>query len=101
MSKLALIIGVGPGISIAFAKRLALADYRVALASRNLEKLASIADSLPGGADIFQVDAGNNDSIVALFNAFDAKYGGRAPDVVLYNPSGSAPSTTTVSGEIP
>lgn len=81
--KSALIIGAGPGISLAFGKKLAESGYKVCLASRNLEKLQLLATSI--GADAVTVDCSSNDSIVALFEAFDKKFG--TPDVVLYNPS--------------
>jgi short-subunit dehydrogenase len=38
-NKVALIIGAGPGISLAFAKQLIASGYTVALASRDLDKL--------------------------------------------------------------
>jgi NAD(P)-dependent dehydrogenase (short-subunit alcohol dehydrogenase family) len=96
MSKLALIIGaglfyhrsyrfeifLGPGISIQFGKRLAASGYRVAVASRSLEKLTALAQSI--GATPFTVDCASTDSVVGLFTDVETQMGG-PPDVVLYN----------------
>ena len=45
-NKVALIIGAGPGISAAFARELVTAGYTVALASRDMEKLKPLAESI-------------------------------------------------------
>lgn len=57
------------------------------MASRSLEKLAALAETVPGGAEIFQVDCARNESIVSLFQQFDAKFENQPPSVVLYNAS--------------
>lgn len=92
--KLALIIGAGPGISGQFGVKLGAAGYKVLLASRSAEKLASVAALIPD-SEILEVDCGDNASIVKLFTTVDEKFGGQAPDVVLYNPSGG----NTASGD--
>jgi NAD(P)-dependent dehydrogenase (short-subunit alcohol dehydrogenase family) len=84
MSKpVALIVGAGPGISLAFAKALVGGGYEVGLAARNIEKLRPLAESV--GAVPFTADASSADSIVQLFHAVDRALG--APEVVLFNPS--------------
>jgi NAD(P)-dependent dehydrogenase (short-subunit alcohol dehydrogenase family) len=84
MSKpVALIVGAGPGISLAFAEALVGAGYAVGMASRNLDKLRPLAASV--GAIPFTVDASSADSIVRLFSSADQALG--VPDVVLFNPS--------------
>lgn len=84
MSKpVALIVGAGPGISLAFAEALVEAGYAVGMASRNLEKLRPLAASV--GAIPFMADASSADSIPRLFSSVDQSLG--APDVVLFNPS--------------
>jgi len=79
----ALIIGAGPGISGAFAAALVAADYRVALASRDLARLQPLATAI--GAAAFAVDAGSPDSLRSLFRSVEDTLG--APDIVLFNPS--------------
>src|ERR1700690_2796961 len=84
MSKpVAVIVGAGPGISLAFAEALVGAGYQVGLAARNIEKLRPLAESV--GAVPFTADASSRESIVQLFLAVDQALG--APDVVLFNPS--------------
>src|ERR1022692_3999248 len=69
MSKpVALIVGAGPGISLAFAEALVGAGYQVGLAARNIEKLRPLAESV--GAVPFTADASSADSIIQLFLAF-------------------------------
>jgi NAD(P)-dependent dehydrogenase (short-subunit alcohol dehydrogenase family) len=57
-------------------------NNRVAVASRNLEKLSPLAASI--SAEPFIVDCASNDSIVELFKNVEASFGD-APEVVLYN----------------
>ncbi len=84
MSKpVALIVGAGPGISLAFATSLMGAGYDVALAARTKEKLRPLAESI--GALPFVADASSPESIVQLFLAVDQALG--VPEVVLFNPS--------------
>jgi NAD(P)-dependent dehydrogenase (short-subunit alcohol dehydrogenase family) len=84
MSKpVALIVGAGPGISLAFAEALVAAGYQVGLAARNMEKLRPLAES--AGAVPFTADASSSESIVQLFLAVDRAMG--APEVVLFHPS--------------
>lgn len=82
-NRLALIIGAGPGISGAFAKELVQAGYTVALASRDMDKLKPLAQSI--GAHAFKVDANSIEDIQKLFYFVENAWG--EPEVVLYNPS--------------
>jgi len=79
----ALIVGAGPGISLAFSEALVKSGYAVGMASRNLENLRPLAESV--GASPFTVDASSADSIVRLFSSVDQALG--IPEVVLFNPS--------------
>lgn len=84
MSKpVALIVGMGPGISGAFATSLVAAGYTVAVAARDLRRLQPLATTLD--AMPFAVDAAQPASIVRLFDEVERTLG--APQVVLYNPS--------------
>ena len=79
----ALVVGAGPGIGGAFAAGLVARGYRVAVASRNADKLAPLAASL--GAHPYVADAARTASLVDLFAAVEVDLG--APEVVLFNPS--------------
>jgi NAD(P)-dependent dehydrogenase (short-subunit alcohol dehydrogenase family) len=81
--KVALIVGAGPGISAAFGEALVADGYQVALASRNVGKLSSLAASM--SAKAFEVDASSPGSVARLFKKVDGTLG--EPEVVLFNPS--------------
>jgi NAD(P)-dependent dehydrogenase (short-subunit alcohol dehydrogenase family) len=79
----ALIIGAGAGLSASLARKLAAAGWDVALAARDVAKLATLATET--GASRHACDAVDPGSVAALFEALDAA--GRAPSLVVYNPS--------------
>jgi NAD(P)-dependent dehydrogenase (short-subunit alcohol dehydrogenase family) len=79
----ALIVGAGPGISASVARALKSAGLEVALAARNVEKLAPLAAEI--GAATFAADAADPDAVARLFDQAEAKIG--TPDLVVYNPS--------------
>jgi NAD(P)-dependent dehydrogenase (short-subunit alcohol dehydrogenase family) len=79
----ALIVGAGPGISASLARLLRSAGLTVALAARNVDKLAPLAAEI--GAATFAADAADPDAVAQLFDQADAKIG--VPDLVVYNPS--------------
>jgi NAD(P)-dependent dehydrogenase (short-subunit alcohol dehydrogenase family) len=83
MTKTALIVGTGSGISAAFARALAGDGYRVALAARKVDKLAALAGQI--GALTIAADATQADSVAQLFAEVDGRLG--RLDVVLYNAS--------------
>lgn len=83
MSKAALIVGAGSGISAAFARALARDDYKVALSARNTDKLAGLAKET--GAVVIGADATKADAVKALFAEADRILG--KLDVVLFNAS--------------
>jgi len=83
MTKNALIVGTGSGISAAFARALASDGYRVALAARGADKLAALAKET--GALAIAADATQADSVARLFAEVDRAFG--RLDVVLYNAS--------------
>jgi NAD(P)-dependent dehydrogenase (short-subunit alcohol dehydrogenase family) len=83
----ALIVGAGDGLSASLARLLTRdGGMRVALAARNVEKLARLRDELGGGAFAFPCDAAEPDQVDDLF-AQVAEAFGAPPDVVVYNPS--------------
>jgi NAD(P)-dependent dehydrogenase (short-subunit alcohol dehydrogenase family) len=83
MTKTALIVGAGAGISAAFARALAEDGWRVALAARGVDKLAALAGEI--GALTIPADATRPDSVAQLFTEIDARLG--RLDAVLYNAS--------------
>ncbi len=83
MTKTALIVGAGSGISAAFARALARDGYRVALSARNTDKLAGLAREV--SALTFAADATKPDAVKTLFAEVDSALG--PLDVVLFNAS--------------
>ena len=75
----ALIVGAGPGLSTSFARALAGAGHRVALAARNTAKLAGLAAEI--GASVHDCDATDPAAVAALFAAVPD------PEIVLFNAS--------------
>ena len=84
--KSALIVGAGPGLSAAIARKLSSAGWRVALAARDVGKLAATAAEI--GGEAFACDASSRDDVGQLFATFGSHFG--APDAVVYNPSARA-----------
>jgi NAD(P)-dependent dehydrogenase (short-subunit alcohol dehydrogenase family) len=83
MTKTALIVGTGSGISAAFARALAADGYRVALAARRIDKLSALSGEID--ALTIAVDATQADTVARLFADVDRQLG--RLDVVLYNAS--------------
>ena len=83
MTKSALIVGAGPGLSASLARLCAKDGMKVAIAARDIGKLAGLASET--GAELHQCDAGDIDSVAALFKATDKTIG--TPNLVVYNPS--------------
>jgi NADP-dependent 3-hydroxy acid dehydrogenase YdfG len=84
-----LIIGAGPGISYSVAKRFGREGFRVALVSRNSEKLAELVNRLAGeGIDALAAtaDVSNEQSLLEAVASLESQIG--HPDVVVFNPSG-------------
>jgi NAD(P)-dependent dehydrogenase (short-subunit alcohol dehydrogenase family) len=83
MTKTALIVGAGSGISAAFARALAREGYKIALSARNTDKLGALAKET--GAVAIAADAAKPDAVKALFAEADRALG--ALGVVLFNAS--------------
>jgi len=75
----ALIIGVGDGLSASLARLLAREGYKLALASRDIGKLAKLAQETQ--ASLHRCDAADPKQVAALFQAVGSL------DVMIYNPS--------------
>jgi NAD(P)-dependent dehydrogenase (short-subunit alcohol dehydrogenase family) len=83
MTETALIVGAGLGLSASLARLCAKDGMKVAIATRSTDKLAGLAAET--GAEVHQCDAGDIDSVAALFKATDKTIG--TPNLVVYNPS--------------
>ena len=83
MTKTALIVGAGSGISAAFARRLARDGYRIVLASRSTDDLAALCQET--GAVPIVCDAVDAAQVEQLFAEIDRRFG--RLDVALYNAS--------------
>lgn len=79
----ALIVGVGDGLSASLARALASRGHALGLAARDTARLAPLAAET--GARAYGCDAADPEAVAALFAAVAAEIG--APDVVVYNPS--------------
>ena len=87
MTKTALIVGAGSGISASFARLLTKEGCQVALASRDPAKLASLASDLR--ATTHTCDAADPASVDRLFADVDMQF--PRLDVCLFNASARAP----------
>lgn len=82
MSKpVAVVVGAGPGLGAALARRFATAGMAVALARRDAKKLAGLAKETGGLA--YACDATDQASVEALFDSVDRDLG--TPALVVYN----------------
>ena len=83
MSRTALIVGAGSGISASVARALAHDGYKMALAARKTDKLKALAAET--GAALIEADAAEVQQVKAMFAKAEESLG--ALDVVLYNAS--------------
>src|SRR6202051_3733491 len=84
--KIALIVGVGSGLSASLARLFAKQGIRVALAARGIEKLGALCTKT--GARAFACNATEPDDVERLFGLVEREIA--VPDVVVYNASGRA-----------
>src|SRR3954447_16039381 len=87
-----LLVGAGPGLGQAVARRFAEGGYRVTLLARNTDALGELAGGLTDtGADIgtMEADAGDPEGLGARISGL---YRGQdAPGVIVYNAVMGAP----------
>lgn len=84
-----IVVGVGPGLGAAVARRFAAAGHPVALAARTADKLGAFVSEIEaagGTAKGYGCDATREDDVIALFNAAEADLG--PAGVVVFNASG-------------
>ena len=82
MSKYALIVGAGAGISASVARKLAARGYKTILAARNTDKLEDLANAVSGKA--VRCDATDPEAVADVFRSIPS---GESLDFVLYNAS--------------
>jgi len=73
MTKNALIVGVGPGLSASLARKLKADGYKVGLAARNTGKLQPLVKEVDGAA--FACDATEPEQVKKLFTDTEAQIG--------------------------
>ena len=83
MTETALIVGAGLGLSSSLTYLLLKNKFKVAIAARNVVKLATLAET--SNVDVFACDASNINQVQTLFKKLDKTLG--TPDLVIYNPS--------------
>lgn len=84
-----IVLGVGPGLGAAVARRFAKAGHPVAVAARNADKLATVVDEIAsagGTARAYACDATSEADVVGLVNQAEADLG--PAGVAIYNASG-------------
>jgi NAD(P)-dependent dehydrogenase (short-subunit alcohol dehydrogenase family) len=81
--ELALVVGVGDGLSASVARLFKSDGMDVALAARNPDKLGGLAAEI--GAKTFGCDASDPAAVDAMFADLSRDLG--TPDIVVYNPS--------------
>ena len=79
----ALIVGAGSGLSASLARTFHAAGLGIALAARDVDKLADLCTEF--GATAYACDSSDADQVQRLFEDLDKGIG--APDVVVYNAS--------------
>ena len=85
-NKVAAVMGVGPGLGAAVARRFAKGGYAVALMARREDKLGPVRaeiEAAGGSAKGFEVDATEPGSVAAAFARIRKELG--APEVLVYN----------------
>ena len=85
----ALIVGVGPGLGAALARRFAQGGLAVAVAARRVDALSELAREIGGRA--YACDATEEDSVSQLFAAVERDLG--RPTVVVYNAGAFSPGS--------
>src|ERR1700722_8743893 len=89
-----LLVGAGPGLGMAVARRFASNGYRVTLVARSMDGLSGLADTLADtGAriDTIAADASDPEALGARMGELYAE--GGAPGLIIYNAVMGTPDT--------
>jgi len=84
--KVCVVVGVGPGMGLAVARRFGREGFEVALLARDVEKLKGLANELKNAgvtAQPYAVDVSNAGSIQQTFDQIKSEMGN--PQVLVYN----------------
>ncbi len=81
--EVAVVVGAGPGLGSALARRFAHAGMKIALARRSADKLAPLVNELGNSARSYACDATDEAAVKQLFAAASADLG--APALVVFN----------------
>ncbi len=92
-TKVAMIVGAGPGLGAAVACRFAAAGMVTVLVSRNHGRLKELTVQIDG-AVAYPCDATNEEAVEKLFNDVVSQYG--PVEVLVYNPGGGFERTPVV-----
>ncbi|CAD7695149.1 unnamed protein product [Ostreobium quekettii] len=90
MAGVAVVVGVGPGLGSALARRFAKGGFAVALCSRKMESLTPVKadiDKAGGKAECFTVDSTDEQQVAAAYDSITAQLG--HPSVLCYNVGGA------------
>jgi NAD(P)-dependent dehydrogenase (short-subunit alcohol dehydrogenase family) len=90
--KLAVIVGAGPGLGCALARRFGKAEMNVAMAARNVARLEDLTLECAGighGAKAYACDATDETAVEDFFRRVRSELG--EPDVVVYNAGAFVP----------
>lgn len=81
-----LLVGVGPGLGMAIARRFAGEGFRVTLVARSVDRLRELADSLADtGSEIASIEADAGDPEVLQARLTELYRGEDAPGLIVYN----------------
>lgn len=86
MTEIAVVVGVGPGLGSALARRFARAGMSVAVAARHPDRLQSLAEDLSAGSGkshVYSCDATDEQDVERLFAEVERNLG--TPDLVVFN----------------
>lgn len=98
MDKLIVVIGAGPGLGQAIAKRFGKEKYKVVLVARNEESLLKISDELNSqniDASFKAIDVSDDEAFVRTIEEIKSQFG--TPDVVIFNVGITSPDSTDLS----
>ncbi len=87
--KVAVVVGAGPGLGAALARRFAAGGFSVAVARRRRDDIAGLAEEVGGKA--YACDATDHEAVMALFDRVTKDLG--TPTLVSYNAGAYSPGS--------